>query len=317
MRKLIAILVALMMFVLPMAMAETALIISDPALKVQFGQEMNIDLAGLQFVLGAGEADGTPALQLDIYGDGAKLYGVSANIVGKKIVLGFEGVSNTYYAELPEQAESLMNLQMPEIDVEAIMEVIQNSVEMDGNTIRIPYTAVNDILAIVAPAIAELDIPGADLSEIGNIVDQLKASNSGFNIEASYDETGSGANVGVSVYLVESGTASTDALVSMNMVVGSDSFSFDIDVGGQYQLHVGYAGAQFAFTLSGQGMGLEFTCDVSVEDANISFVKLDADNAINAMEISDEESSQLQNELMTAAGPLLGYLQNALSDLAA
>ena len=40
---------------------------------------------------------------------------------------------------------------------------MNRAVEMDGNTIRIPYTAVNDVLEKLVPAVEGLEIPGINL----------------------------------------------------------------------------------------------------------------------------------------------------------
>ena len=98
MKKIIALLIALMMLALPFASAET-LLISSPVLSAA-GQ--TIDLSGLEIAAGINSDENLAVVQIDFNGNGQKLYGITLNVTPDgRVLIAPDGISNVYYMDVP------------------------------------------------------------------------------------------------------------------------------------------------------------------------------------------------------------------------
>ena len=323
MKKLLAIVVALMMLVAVTASAETVIKIADPVMVVNLEEAQTIDLTGLVISIAGGLVDEIPAARVEILNGDQLLLGFDANIADK-VLLTIDGVSGVYSVAIPEQAASVASLDLSglDIDLDALMSSVMDAVEIDGNTIRIPYTAVNEILEAIAPAVEKLEVPGADLSGFADAIADMKANNSGITLEGTYEETDDGFSLAASLIPVQNGEAADEAAkLSVNM--DGDSITAKVEVPGQ---------ATFAFTMvptdddmllvtinvEAEGQNVELKFKLSSTEADVTLKALDGSNAIDLQNMTDEQQQQFMGELYQAAGGLLGFAMSVLpADLVA
>ena len=184
-----------------------------------------------------------------------------------------------------------------------------------GKTV-ITLTALNDLLEGIAPAIESIDIPGADLSQFSDIVAQLKQSNSGVNLEGSYEQTDSGMSASAAVIPVMNGEAG-EAALNLDFNMDDSGLMVQIDVPGQFS---GYFGAEpvdeskVKVSLGGeaQGMGLDLTGFAAYGETDAELVLLDEAGAIDVATALDGSDQTLMMELMGAVAGAYGYFTGAL-----
>ena len=104
MKKLLAIIVALMLLTASVAMAETAtvLTIASPVLTVsQQGQSATYDMTGLLIVESAGMAGGTtPTVQLGVVNGDDTLLDAEMQVIDGKMVVAVQGMSQPLAVDL-------------------------------------------------------------------------------------------------------------------------------------------------------------------------------------------------------------------------
>ncbi len=318
MKKLLAILVALLMIAAAAASAEGTFTFADPVITLNMGEAQTIDLTGFEIEVVGGKAGDVVAAQINLSGDGEKLAAFNLNIIGSKILIGIEGVSKTFYVELPEQVTGMasMDLSGLNIDFEALTTTVLSSIEMDGNTIRIPYTAVNEVLEAIAPAIESVEIPGADLSQFSGIVAQLKESNSGITLEGSFEQAGDKMSVSAAVIPVMNGQAG-ESVANLGFDADDAGLMVKLDVPGKFS---GYFGAQpvdeskYRISVGGEaeGMGADLTGVASYSETDAELVLLDEASAIDVATLAESDDQALMIELMGGIGGLYQYFAGAL-----
>ena len=319
MKKLIAILTALLMLAMCAASAETV-VIADPVVKVDTGSPMTLDLTGLELAVTAGEAGGVPAVQIDINGNGSKLMGAAVNVIGNKAVFAFDGGSNVYSVEIPAEAlQTVNNLDLSKlnIDTDALMNTIMNGVELTDNSIKVPYTTINDVLEMLAPALSDVEIPGLDVNELISAVAQLKESNSGISLEGTYEQDGSDVSANVSAIPVQNGVAG-EAAINVSVEMGDDGMGFSIEVPGQAELYFALSPADdntvgIALGGNADGQSFDLTAVIKMVESDVTLTAIaGAENAIDVQTMTSEQSEALTNEFSKAASGLMGYLFSAL-----
>ena len=364
MKKLLAVILAVLMLGSITAFADSATVftVSDPTVSVNMGgEDMSIDLAGLTLAAG-GLMDGEmPTLALNLLGGGELMFAGAFRYLGDRVLINIEGLSNTYYVTVPENTipSTVQNIDIESlnIDVEALTNLVLNSVELgtdgDAMTFKVPYTAINEAIEMILPALSEVEIPGVDVAELAQQFAEIKASDSGINLEGSIRQSETGVAVNVKVFLVQGGQASeapvamtdvamdqtetemsfkmdtyvaneeTASLVkalSVNMNV-TDVVVIDIDVMDGYGvMHCSYDLSTGLFTLNLVAEGFDFTltCVVGVVEGDVVVPAAgDPASAIDILEMTEEQSSQAMGELMQAAGGLIEFLTPVLSQLGA
>ena len=316
MKKIVAILLALCLMTLCAASAETVLSIADPVISVDLGETQTIDLTGLTLNIAVGEVDGALALRVDFLNNGSKLYGLDANVVDEKVVIAFDGVSQTYSASMPElPSVSDFDVSSLNIDTDALVETIMTQAEFDGDSIRVPYTAVNEVLEALVPALEGVEIPGVDLSEMSDMVSQLKASDSGVNLEIGYAQTEAGFSGSVVATLVENGEAGEVVLTAQAALEDNAAdVTLDVPQVGTLYCTTHTSGDEIALVLgvTSSEMSGNFSGVVSMRSENVTFAQLDAANAIDVESLTSEQTESLGMELMGAASGLIGFVFGAL-----
>ena len=315
MKKLFALLLALMMLALPFASAEQAFTFSDPVIVVNMGEEMTIDLTGLQLLIAAGQVGEIPAVQIDINGDGQKLYGISMNITQTEALVALDGVSQVLKVAIPEAATSAANLDLSglDIDMDALMETLMNGIQVEDDTITVPYTTVNELLAQVLLAFEGMEIPGVDTTQLTEAAEELLASNSGVTLVGSYtqDEDGSMAVAG-EAYLVQDGEVQEESLCSLGLAIVGEAVTISLDVKDMGSFGLVIDGEQITISADVMGTSFSLTGKVGSTEADVEFVELDGTDAIDANAMTEEQSEQLSNELMAGASDLINYVYSAL-----
>ena len=318
MKKMLAILLALLMITAAAASAESAFTFADPVLTMNMGETQTFDLTGFEIEIAAGQVGNVVAARVNLSGDGRKMLTLNANVVGSRVVLGIEGVSKTFYADIPEAAANVtsMDLSGLDIDVEALVAPLLSSIEMDGDTIRIPYTAVNDVLEVLAPAIEKVEIPGVDVSQVSSMIAQLKQSNSGVNLEGSYSQSENGMSVSATVIPVMNGQAG-DAVLNVNFDMDDAGLMAMVEVPGQFKGHFGAepvddSKAKISIGGEANGASVELTGVAGIGESDAELVLLDADNAISFEKLTDGSDQALMAELMGAAGGLIQYIYGVI-----
>ena len=320
MKKILALLIALMMLALPMASAETVFTFADPVLKLNMGEEQTIDLTGLELVLAAGELDNDSiGLKLSINGE-EPLFCLKAMVIDNQLILTADGLSNTYFVVLPERVQNIQNFELPEnIDLEAVIDTVVNGIEMDGDTIRVPYNVINDALSQLEPALKDVEIPGVDMNDFADNVNKLiesnSESNSGITLEGTYNETDGGMDVAAKAFLVQNGEASADPAFNLTLSLG-ENISLTIDVADVGSFSFSVVGDQVTIAASANGQSFSLTGKVGTREEDVAVENLDAVNALDLQNLTDEEQEQLGSELMNAAGGLITYFSGAMGDAA-
>lgn len=321
MKRILAVLMALMMLMTAAASAETVVSLADPVLTLNTGEAQTYDLTGIELAIAGSEIDGVPAAQIDINGNGSKLLGISVNVVEDKVLLSVDGVSSIYYAQLPEQVSEVTGggLDLSGLDLSAVdldLEALLGAIEMDGDTIRVPYTAVNDVLEAITPALSGLNIMGVDLSALSEAVAQLKESDSGITLEGTYVEGENGFSFSAAVIPVQGGEAG-ESVCNVSYNTDETGVSGSLDIPDQVSLYFSAQPTDEKVRVSiggeGMGMGMELSAVVSVSEADVTFTKLEADGAIDIQSLTDEQNEALIGELATAGGGLIAFVLGAMS----
>ncbi|MGI6172969.1 MAG: hypothetical protein ACOYI8_03615 [Christensenellales bacterium] len=321
MKKLFVLLVALLVLTTSFAYAEPVFTLADPVVTVNIGEKQVYDLTGLEMSVAVGMLGDMPAMRIDITGDGEKLMGFDANVFPDKVVFSIDGVSKTFYTQNYTFALDTESFETDfDFDFEGLMNTLMASSEMDGDTIKIPYTALNEAIETLLPEMLKnMEIPGMEADEITAMVSQLKESNSGVNIEATYKETETGVSLDASLILVENGVAG-DVIFNLSFDVDGDAVKVDAGIPqlGSFYFAVQPSGEKYSVSISGeaQGMGVDLTSVASLSDAEVSFATLDAENAVSVEELSVEDDEALEGEMMAAAAKLIAFVTARLEPAA-
>ena len=362
MKKLLAVLLAVLLLGSATAFADTATVftLSDPTVAVNMGgEEMNIDLAGLELAIAPIMEGEIPGAALNIYGNGELLLAAAARVLGDRALLDMEGLSNSYYAAIPDVASMAGSMDLSGIDVEALTEIVMGSIELDTEgdttTFKVPYTAVNQVLEAVLPALKQIDIEGVDLdlSEFEDTLAQFKETDSGINVEGSIKESETGVSVAVQTYLVQGGQASETPVTVVTVdidqseagvtfaatLLAADEESgsllnvatINAELGAAVNVNIalmeGMANISFVYDFAtglvtinanAEGVDVTLTCTVAVGEGEITVVPAgDPSTAINLEELTEEQVEQATTELTQATAYLIGFLYPVFAQFAA
>lgn len=361
MKKLIAIFLAVLMLGSVTAFAESAPVftLSDPIVVVEAADQpaQTIDLTGLAIALSpiAGENDLTLALNVLMNEQPALV--AAAKVVGERVYLALNGLSNTYFVDIPvEQVSAIAQIDPAElgIDVEALTQQLMSELVItnEGDTVyfTLPYTAVNNVLETLAPAIAQVAASqGADTTEFENTIAQLKQSDSGVTVKGSLTQSENGISGECSFVLVQGGQEAPNPLAVIKAAGGEDDIQvfgeMEVSVapdGGELQtamiinftvgqevpnfdlvVHIPVAQASFSFSFnaetstvsimaSAEGNNVMISFQVGMSEGELVVCPVDEAGAIDLQNLTGEQTQQLQNEAMQAVSPLLSALASVL-----
>lgn len=288
MKKIIAILLAVMMLGSVTAFADNAPVftLSDPIVTVETPDSpmTTIDLTGLALAISPIVEGEEVTVALNVLAQGQPALVAAAKVVdGSRVLLGMNGLSHTYYVDMPvEQMTASTQVDLSGIDTDALVQQIMSeaTITSEGGTVNfsLPYTAVNSVLESLMPTIAEaVAAQGVDTSEFEGLVAQLKQSDSGVNLEGSFTQSETGASGVLNVIPVQNGQAAPAPVAVVN---------------GQYGQ-------------SGEGMSADFSISAAMDGANLSeMVK------VHVMVGSEVPNVQLDIEV-PAAGAAFNFFYDA------
>lgn len=320
MKKLLAILVALLMLAAAVASAEESFTFADPVLTLNMGETQTVDLTGFEIEIAGGQTGDVVAVQINLKGNGDTLMTINGNVVDSRFVFAIEGMSRTFYVDIPEQAANVQNFDLSglDIDVEALMTNVLGSIEMDGDTMKIPYTAINDILEAFAPALDGMEIPGMEDTKFSDIVAQLKESDSGVSLKGSFTQADeSSMSVAAEIIPVQGGVEG-DSVLNLGFDMDDSGMMVQIEVPGQFSGYFSAApidDAKTQVSIGGEadGMGGDLTGVVYVGQSDVELVLLDASGAVDFQELAENGDEALMTELQGAASGLIQYFFGALA----
>ncbi|MBE5806854.1 MAG: hypothetical protein E7317_00725 [Clostridiales bacterium] len=327
MKKITSILMVLMLLFTGCAFADSAVVIADPVIIIDTGEQSTIDLSGLEVDVVIGSVNDATAIRLDILGGEESLFGVTANLVDDKAVFAIDGIDGVYCAAMPEnmQMDNLtesfdfesFNIDFEAIDAEALMGIIANGVQIEENSIYVPYTTVNELIAAVAPAFENATIPNFDASELLEAAAQLKDSDSGISLLAQYEQTEDSLTGSAYVLPVSEGTEG-DPVVTLNGQYSEDLISFALDVPDQINVYANLEKADengmmctLGGSLNGLGAG-QLSGYVAMTEVDAEIPALDASAAIDVESLDEETAEALNEQFQNALGGVLNYVSNAL-----
>ncbi len=361
MKKLIAIFLALLMLGSVTAFADSAPIftLSDPVVLIESPDQpsQTVDLTGLAISVSpiTGANDLTVALNV-LMNDQPALV-AAAKIVGERAFLAMNGLSNTYFVDIPtEQIMAATQIDPADlgIDVEALAQQIMSElvVTTEGETTHftLPYTAVNNVLETLAPAIAQFAASqGLDTAEFENTIAQLKQSDSGITVEGSLTQAEMGISADCNFLLVQGGQTAPNPIATVKFFGNAD----DIQVHGELEMAVATDGgepqtalivnvnvgqevpnfdltirvpseeASFTFSFDAEsstvsiiaavgGMNAMVSFKVAVTEGELVVCPVDEAGALDIQNLTQEQTQQLQNEAMQAVSPLLNALAQVM-----
>lgn len=298
MKKLFALMVALLMVVLPVATAEAVFTLSNPVLTVN---DNTYDLNGWKVEIAAGEIGDIDAYHI-VVSNGSASIAMDANVVGNMAYAQING--KVYSLSIPSNVSANDMLSASQkaslgIDIEALISQLLTYATVDGNTIRVPYTAVNQFLAGLVPALK--NVPNADVSKLANLVDKAMNSNSGVNLEGTYVDSDSGADLSVKGYVVRDGVAHDNAAFTLDMSASDSAVSVTADAGARGFGRFSITDSQISAAASGSSKSVSVTVSYEVHDADVSLVAIDTTNAVDARTISKSKLFNILSNALKAA----------------
>lgn len=319
MKKIIAVLLA-MLLLATAALAETA-IIADPYFEVTAdGETQSFDLKGLNIKVTTGEVgEGKTAVGLIVEKDGQVVLQAAANLVDDKAYFALDGVDGVFFVEVPEQVEEvkedidLSNINL-NIDAAQLVSTLMTSIEFTENGFRLPYTAINEILKQIAPAIKEANIPDVDADEFEKTVDQLIASNTGLTLEGSFISDEQGMSGSLNAINVENGEEK-EQLATATFGLTEEAFNCEMEVVDLGKLGIilepspaneGYL--YFVMTAADQTNDYYMSMLVGSDEEGEELRELDTEGAVDIANADPEVQEAFANDLDNALGDLADLL---------
>ena len=290
MKKLLAMLLALMLLVVSAACAETANVITFNNATISTttgGQTQNIELTDLSATLAAGLPGEVPTIQLDVANGSEALLGAIMQIVDGKAVIEIDEVSKALAADLSAmgvEGEDIIKaafanldqlstvklprftgVDIPKIDLISLSALIGAEPATDESgaqvaTFEVPYELIKQLLSMVGQYRSAVpEAAQATVGQLFDLIDQMVASDSGFALSGKITDDGTTSGLVLDIYPVSAG-ATADAAVAALVVSSSDNqlnVGVDIYSDGQ-SMNV----AEFALTSKPAEAELSFSLDV-------------------------------------------------------
>lgn len=247
MKKLLAVLLAMLMLLASTAMAETAsqVTFTDAVVTVSAqGQTIRYDLKDLDIILSAGSPNGVPTIQLDAATPTTTVLGAELQFIDGRMYMHLDGMDTPFFADMsttsyagvdPQSSidEAFANLgtstdadaglpmiegiPIPKFDLMSLAGQIGAQPQTDANgvqvaTFSVPYEKVKMYMGYVPMLIASLPQETADqLQPLLQLINQWQATDSGFALEGKIADDGKTATMLVDLYLVNGGVTDTAA----------------------------------------------------------------------------------------------------------
>lgn len=346
MKRILAVLLALMLLAAPVAYAETAdaVSLSDIQLYMLDGEEeTTLELTGLKLLFATVDEN---TLAVNVLGDGELLMNAAAKLDGDKLLWTVDGIGTTYYMDVPVPTGEGggFSMDLEGVDMDAILENLFNAatITKEGDEdlyFSVPYTAVNEALAALLPLAGQLPNSEAiNASELEQAIQNLKSNDSGVNLEGWISTSETETYIEVDLYPVEAGTASEDPsgalyidlqqegeeisfAVEADAIEGAEetmlfsiSFSmadsFDLSVKLMEEVNIGMgfnpADSRAYVAFEAEGITMDLSCAIGSEEG-AEIVPCPVGDADGAVSVNDMTDAQ-KEELMNSMGALMQYL---------
>lgn len=299
MKKLIAILLAVLMLGSATAWADEAFVLADPVLEVTVEGEdepMSLDLTGLALVMG-GDSE-KQRFAVNLIGQDELLFAASAQLDGDRLLIGIDGLSKTYCVTVPENApvstDGNLSVELDPAILEAVLSEVELDFEGDSILFRLPYTAVYKLLQAIRPSLEDRE----DAQELLDQLDQMEAEGSGVELSGSL-KVADGTEGQLLVQKVEKGVVAEQPILQIDFsaVTGEeDGLDFSARISteeeGSLQPVLGLEG-------SVNNQDEDFTADVTVlsyengESEVAALVSLASDDTAFRCEVELPETLQM------------------------
>ena len=245
-----------------------------------------------------------------------------------------------------------LDLDISGIDFNALAENLVNSIEFgtegDAMTFFLPHTALNDALDSLTPLldqIPEAALSAEDKEQFLSTVKELKDKDNGFDISGTLTSTDEAMAFTADLIPVNEGQADEKPALSATGSFTSDEngamsiqfslstpdgevLSANVQIGdiitvaasvlGQYEVTFSFNPEESIVEIgyNADGTGYLLSAKVGVEEnGEISVCPIgDAASAINAQELTEEQTQQLSEEFGNAASGLLNFFLGDMSD---
>lgn len=249
MKKIAAVILALMLLTASAALAAPASVITitNPVATVTAGgQTETRPIEGLAVQLAAGAYEQIPTFQLDITGDDEKLAGAVAQIVGKHLVIQVDGTSTAVYGDMGDTYDPSLNasvaqvlpmlyqlfdLPVPqfeglEIPLVDLTQLVANYMSGEGR-FSLSADQVYDLLESML-ALAEGNAQlSSQIAMIKMYLPMLRQSGMGIEIEGTVSCDGTVSNLSADIFVVQN---SKRADGSITVTMNSTKNHFQVDV---------------------------------------------------------------------------------------
>ena len=300
MKKILALLLAVMMLFTVTAVAEeaaaTALVthIGNIAIEATRGDETkNVNLEGFDAFLSVDTADGL-ALVGQLFNGDESLAQVVLKLVDNQIVVGIDGMDKAFAVDVPQlegqdttgldeiiraELPAILKSKLPMINLPSLTKIdiapfaafIGGVTEGDTTTFALPAEMVDMLLDQVIAAAKEgtKAIPGAD--EIIGMVEQMREFGMSFTVDGTITDSPELQTTVVNLGLVMDGEASDSPAVVLTMTSAQDALGLTLEAGMEEEKSTiaalntqtdGQGGAIVSLTL----MGIQFQVDIYQED---------------------------------------------------
>ena len=254
MKRLLSFLLALLLLGSVTVFAETAptLSLSDPVLDIEgMGDPVHLDLSGLTVRLALLSDEKDPGLAVNVLGKGKLLLSAAARLAGDRILLGLDGLSRSYYLQLPQNFDP-SQLDLSALQTDRIIEILRTEGELvtegDETRFRLPHTALNAVLRELTPLLGQLPLTGTQREELLDLLGQLEETDSGFDLEGRLTREPGGGSGELRLTLVQDGTAAPFPLFAMSGAFHTDETGADCRLSASASEDGDAAMPLFAFT---------------------------------------------------------------------
>jgi hypothetical protein len=317
------------------------------------GENISMDFEDLELVFSLVEEEGN-LLVLNIFDGDKLLLSGSGKLDGNRVYFTVDGLSHTYYAEMSEEggasAPAIGSNPLSDEEMQALVEQLMSQLEIsqDGTTttFRLPYTAVNQLLDQLLPVFEQIPTLDSDtFAELEGAIAEMKETDSGVEINGSFDISDTAISGVVNFLPVANGTAADApaAYVNFEANIGSEiiikgdmniqnddgsytkAFAFTLTMGDTFDfemivedatIHVSFDPSSSRLLIEFHQDEIEFTfgATVSISERELSAGPIgDLSAALDVQNLSDEQMNELQSELTTVSAKLIGSLYSILA----
>ena len=316
------------------------------------GENISMDFEDLELVFSLVEEDGSMVV-LNIFDGDKLLLSGSGKLDGNRVYFTIDGLSHTYYAEMSEEggasAPAIGSNPLSDEEMQALVEQLMSQLEIsqDGTTttFRLPYTAVNQLLEQLLPVFEQIPTLDSDtFAELEGAIAEMKETDSGVEINGSFDISDTAISGVVNFLPVANGTAADapaayvnfEANIGSEMLIKGDvnvqedsgysqALAFTLTMGDTFDfemladdatVHVSFdpASSRLLLEFHQDEIQFSFGATVGVSERELTVCPLgDLSAALDIQSLSEDEMTALQNEFMAASAKLIGSLYSVLA----